>query len=212
MRERWAVSVLTVVPIPPVLRGCWRGNAGRAGRSAISRVVRRPVVLGVSWAALAATPRLRMLVVLGVGWMGLSGTRRPMECSWCWMWVGSTPAATPRMRTSVVLGLGWSSVGCPAPLVAASTASLAHAPSVAPWARPPNMAFQRSGEIGPILAGRNSNTDRAIQTRWHRRPLNAHPLARRFQPLSRKKFRPRIIISANIIYVEEDTTNLELYM
>ena len=98
-----------------------------------------PVVLGVGWAALAATPRMRMLVVLGVGWMGAD---------------------------------------CPAPLVSASAVLLAHAPSGDPRACPPNMAFQRSGQIGPILAGRSGKTARAIQTRRHRRPLNAQPLGR----------------------------------
>ena len=137
MPSRWAVSVLTVVPIPPVIRAGWRGDAGRADRSAASTLVRRPVVLGLGWAALAATPRRRMLVVLGAG---------------------------------------WSSAGCPAPLVAASITPVVHARSGDPWACPPNMAFQRSGEIGPILAAASGKTVRAIQTQRHRRPLNAQPL------------------------------------
>ena len=107
MRERWAVSVLTVVPIQLVIRGCWRGHAGGASQSAASSVVRSPVVLSVRWAALAATPRRRMLVVLGVDWISAGGTRthasarsagpgleqrlrqpRTGERAWCWVWVG----------------------------------------------------------------------------------------------------------------------------
>ena len=74
-RERWAVSVLTVVPIQLVIRACWRGDAGRASQSTVSSVVRRPVVVGLGWAALAATLGIRAPVVLGVGWSGVRGTR-----------------------------------------------------------------------------------------------------------------------------------------